>query len=308
MNKYERYPNNIFKPVEVSDGNEYYNLFKASFSSVYDLYKYLKSEPEINKESFNSPASIDGDVKFAGVPYEEALENLVASEIKGYDEFIKLNSSFTNAKEIPVNIYKTIMTQAGGHLNIPAYSAGNPLCYETEVKVLKPRFIRMYVTLSYSCDTSEKQIMNRAIIIASVVSSLEESGYKVDLNTFSLDEVPLANEMAFINVKVKNYSQKISMQSLYKVLCNVSFLRRILFRVLETLDVNSRWQYGYGSACKQDTIKRVLKLNNNDIIITSPKDLGITGEDLLTDFNNTIEKLGLHDKISVEKTRTLERK
>lgn len=306
MTNYERYPNNIFKPTTIDINGKEFDIYKASFKSLYDLYKYLKSEPEINKEVFNTLASESGNVNFAGVPYAEALENLISSETTGYDDFIKLNTQFESAKKIPVHIYETLKTQAGGHLNIQAYSVGNPLCYETEIKVLKPKFIRMFVTLSYSCNTTEKQVINRAIIIASIVSALEKFGYKVDLNTFSLDEA--SNEIEFINVKIKNYGQKISMQSLYKVLCNISFLRRILFRVIETLDLDSSWQYGYGKACNEETIRNVLKLNKDDILITSAFNLGIKGDDILEDFNNAIENLGLSNIISIKKEKQLERK
>lgn len=295
---YIRFPDNIFEAEDISVGNEKYKLYLARFRNLYDLYEYLKSNPTINREVFYELSSETGSRSFAGKPYEEAVEDLIGDIDPGYQEFLKLQNDINNARKIEIHKYKTIRTVAGGHLNVPAYSMGSPLCYETEEKIKKSRFVRMHVTLSYHCGTSKSQVLNRAIIITNVLKALERSGYNVDLNTFELSCE--WDELIYIVVNVKRHGETLNMQTLYKSLCNVEFLRRILFRVLETLDVKKSWNVGYGMTCYEEFTRKALKFDSNDIFFDQPSEMGIRGLDLVEDFENAIEHLNLTDKIDVE--------
>lgn len=295
---YIRFPYNIFEAEDISVRNEEYKLYLARFRNLYDLYEYLKSNPTINRTIFRELSSENGSRSFAGKPYEEAVEDLIGDIDPGYQEFLKLQSDINNARKIEIHKYKTIRAVAGGHLNVPAYSMGNPLCYETEEKIKKARFIRIHVMLSYYWGTTKNQVLNRAIIITNVLRALERAGYNVDLNTFELSRE--GNELVYIVVNVKRHGESLNMQALYKSLCNVEFLRRILFRVLETLDVKRSWNYGYGSTCDEKTTRDVLRFDDNDIFFDQPSEMGIRGMDLAEDFEKAIDNLKLGDKIDVE--------
>jgi len=296
-----RFSNNIFEPREIIYNDEKYILFLARFKNLHDLYDYLKSNPRINKQVFTKLSSLSNDSDFAGKPYNQAVEDLICSTDPGYDEFLKLQGFINKAVKMDVHKYKTIKTVSGGRLNIPSYSAGVPLCYETEEKILKPKFIKIHISLSYNWTTSKKQVYNRAIIITNIIKALESAGYNVDANTFEL--ASNSNEFIYISVDVKRHGERINMQALYKSLCHVEFLRRILFRVLETLDVKSDWNYGYGSTCGEKTVRKVLKLNENDIFFDQPGRMGIRGNDLSSDFESAIKYLGLSDNIDVESAK-----
>ena len=297
---YERFPNNIFKPTTIEDD---YAYFLARFSNLYDLYEYLKSDPWLNRSIFRNLASIDGEEDFAGKPYSEAVEDLIKDEYNpGYTEFVRLNNGLENCINVPVHKYKTVMTLAGGHLNIPAYSVGSPLCYETEERIVKPKFVSINAVLNYSWMTTKNQVFNRAVIMTNVLKALENAGYGIDLNVFSL--LRHSDEYMHIVIKIKNYGEKLNMISLYKTLCNIEFLRRIIFRIMETIEVESNWSYGYGSVCYEDEVVSVLKLNKNDIFFGPPDSLGIHGKDLGDDFARAIEYLKLDDKIDVDKAKS----
>lgn len=298
---YIRFQDNIFEPEIITVGDEEYNLYLARFRNLYDLYEYLKSNPKLNKKVFNQLHSITGTEEFAGKPYNEAVEQLISDIDPGYDEFLKLQKDINNAQNIEIHKYKTVRTVAGGHLNVPAYSMGNPLCYETEEKIKKPRFIRIHVSLSYSWRTTKSQVLNRAIIITNILKSLERAGYSVDLNTFELSKC--WDELAHIVVNIKRHGEKLNMQGLYKTLCHVEFLRRILFRILETLDVTNNWESSYGATCDEDFIREALKFNANDIFFDQPSEMGIGGVYLSRDFENAINHLNIGDKIDVEKAK-----
>ena len=90
------------------------------------------------------------------------------------------------------------------------------------------------------------------------------------------------------------------MQSLYKALCKIEFRRRILFRVLETLNVTNAWNYGYGTTCDKDFIIKFLNFKEGDIYFEPPSDMGIEGNDFIDDFTSAINYLKLTDMINTE--------
>lgn len=299
-NNIKNYPDNIFEPYNVSGDFGNYKMYKASFLNLYALYDYLKSNPDINRYVFRQLSSVDGSESFAGKPYDEALEDLIEEYDPGYEEFLKFQGKI-NAKKGKVHKYKTVRTVAGGHINVPAYSVGSPLCYESEERITKPKFVKMHVTLSYHWGTSKSQVLNRAIIITNILRALEKANYNVSLNTFELSEE--YRELIYIVVQIKKYGGTLDMQALYKTLCNVEFLRRILFRVLETLDVEENWSNGYGCTCNRDFTRDVLKFGKDDIYFDQPDRMGIYGRDLAEDFENAINRLNIQNKIDVEKAK-----
>ena len=288
---YEKFGDYIFPPEEINVGNESYTIYKARFNSLFDLYNYLKSDPKTNRIVFSNLASVSNDRSFAGKPYYEAVEDLIGDIDPGYKEFLTLQKDLNYASLKDIHKYNLVRTVAGGHLNIPAYSAG----------IKKPKFVRIHVTLSYSCMTTKKQVLNRAIIITNILTALEKAGYSVDLNVFELSERD--NELCYIIVQIKRQGERMNMAALYKTLCRVEFLRRILFRILETLDVKNYWGSGYGSTCYKDFTKKVLKFGPNDIYFDQPIHMGIEGDDLAEDFESAIRYLNLEDKIDVEKAK-----
>lgn len=296
----DNFPDNIFEPRKVEVDDSIYTLYKVRFNNLYALYEYLKSDPTINRGVFYKLSSIEGDSDFAGKPYKRAVEDLISEVDPGYQEFLKLQSDL-NATKGRIHKYKTIRTVAGGHLNVPAYCAGSPLCYETEEKIMKPKFVRMHVSLSYYWGTSKQQVLNRAIIITNVLKALENAGYSVDLNTFELSSC--GDELSHIIVQIKKHGGRMDMQALYKSLCHVEFLRRILFRVLETMDVQNGWCSGYGATCGESFTRDLLDFNKNDIFFDQPRDMGIRGNDLAEDFENAMDSLNLTDKIDVERAK-----
>lgn len=312
-NNERKYKKNIFPPRELNVGDSKYTIYKASFNSLYDLYNYLKSDPEINSETFPVSYSINNPSNFAGKSYSEALEDLVKILDVNDETLLKLKKNLLTAKNISVDKYRTVKSIGGGRVNIHDYMVGAPICYEVDEKIEQPKFVKMHVSLGYACDTSFEQVLNRAIIIINIVNALERAGYKVDLNTYEL--CINEDELLYIVVKIKRFNEIMNKSSLSKVLCNVEFLRRILFRVLETLSVkNPAWGQNYGLVCDNDEIvKSVLKMEKDDIYIPQPNKLNIQGNNLYDDFVSAIHELNLESffdirEIEREKELSLRRR
>lgn len=296
-----KFPNNIFPPKTVEVNGISYTVYQSRFTDLYDLYQYLKGSPHINRKVFPSLESEENDFAFAGKPYKEAVEDLIKEVDPGYEEFLELQKALNSGRQGTVHKYRTVKTVAGGHLHIPSYSAGAPLCYETEERVIKPKFIGIHATLSYRSLTTKAQVFNRAVIITNILKALEKAGYSVNLNTFKLAEN--SDELVHCVIQMKNYGGHLNMNALYQSLCHVEFARRILFRLLETTDVKTNWHDGYGSTCDEDFAKAVLKLNKQDLYFSTPNEMGIEGENIVQDFETVLECLNLCDKIDVEQVK-----
>lgn len=300
-NNRKEFPFNILEPDIITVDDTEYTRYRAKFNSLNDLYNYLSSNPRTNRKVFSELSSVTGSSSFAGIPYDEALEELSLPPRSGYVDFLKLSEQLDDTAMGYVQEYTTIKSPGGGYLDIPSYVTGDPLCFRTSRSIYTPKFIRVHVALSYYWGTTKKQVFNRALIIAALVNAFEQAGYIVEVNTFELSEKN--DEMIDIDVNIKNSDETFNKASLYKSLCYVEFLRRLLFRVLETLDVRNDWESGYGKTCEEDTVRKVRRLGENDIFFDQPESMGINGQNIERDFESVLKILNLQDKIDVEKAK-----
>lgn len=297
-NNYIDFPFNIYEPDEIVVDDDTYTRYRVKFNSLYDLYEYLKSEPRLNHEVFKSLESVENDSDFAGVSYEEALEDLINPPRTGFRSFLKLTDKLNNEALGYVKEYVEVKSPAGGTIDIPSYVSGNPYCFKTTKSIRVRKFLRINIMLSYYSGTTKDQVLNRALIIAALVNAFEQAGYVIEINTFEVSRC--YDEIIDIDVNIKGNSETFNKAALYKSLCYVEFLRRILFRILETLDVKNDWYHGYGVTCSESFIRKAKRFDDNDIFFDQPRDMGILGHDIKEDFENAIKHLKLEDKIDVE--------
>lgn len=294
---YEKYPHNLFPPRKITVNRSEYNYYLVRFNNLYEIYKYLKSDPYVNRSIFRTLSSREARPEFAGMPYVKAVEDLINLNDQVYFNFVDLVKDIAYAKTGTTHKYRTVRTLAGGHLNIPLYSAGSPYCYETQEQIKRPKFVNIYSALSYSSNTSKYQVFNRAVILISIISALEKQGYKINLNAFEMSTC--GNEIVNNVVGIKSYTDQTNLQTLYKTSCKVEFLRRIMFGVLETVDVKNEWGAGYGRTAKEDFAKSVLNVGKDDIYFGTPQELGVGGGSIEKDFKNCLANLKLDGNISV---------
>lgn len=298
---YLKYPKNVLEPRQIIIDDSYYTIYQFRFKGLNDLYNFLKSNPKINREVWYEDhliSSMDRNTGFHGKPYNEAVEDLISGPDEDYKRFLTVEKKF-DANSGLIHKYETKKEIAGGKINIPAYTAGSPLCYTTSKIITKPKFITVNVTLSYNCTTTQYQVFNRAIIITSLISSLEKAGYTVNVNAFELDEKQ--KELFCIIFELKRYGEKTNYPALYKSLCKIEFLRRICFRILEVSNVKEKWCKGYGKTCDKEMVEKVLKINGNDIYFDQPTQMGIKGISLTDDFEKALKHLQVGEMINIEK-------
>ncbi len=295
------FPFNIYEPDEIQIDDSIYTRYRAKFNSLHDLYSYLKSDPIVNRITFKKLESITGSVEFAGVSYERALEELEEPPRGEYREFLRLSERLSDDAMGYVQEHETIKAPGGGYVDVPSYASGDPLCYRISRSTYVPKFIRINIALSYFWGTTKSQVLNRALIIAALVNAFEQAGYVVEVNTFEISKED--DEFIDIDVNIKNSNETFNKASLYKSLCYVEFLRRLLFRVLETMDVQNDWSSGYGETVSESFVRKARRMDENDIFFDQPREMGIRGNDISEDFVNAIDYLNLGDKIDVEKAK-----
>lgn len=290
---------NILEPKTINIDGDNITLYTARFNGLYDLYDYLKSDPKINPKAFNedylSSIYFDGNIS-----YEEALENLKSKDFSE-ESLLRLKEKLPIVNRRVASKYILERSVSGGTINIPAFCQGDPYCYEIEERVKSPNYIKLFISLNYGSKTTTSQIDNRAIIIASLVDYLERANYHVELNCFALSYC--YSEVMKILINIKKPTEKTNMNDFCKMF-NEEFLRRLLFRVQETMDFQEAWsENGYGWLVGPESTKKILDIDSKEVLIGSPKDLGIKGNDLIEDYISTLNNINLTGTINSERLK-----
>lgn len=281
--------------------NEYETLYKYNFSNLNDLYNYLKSNPTVNTRIFRKQASLKNDTDFSGVPLTEATEYLKGGYNIDFDKFDMATRSIRKIGYEDVDSRKLVLSQHGGVYLSPLVAAGVPNCMVKYERDTNPKHITIYFQLGYSWMTTPTQVFNRGIATINLIQSLEDKGYIVDLKVFELSECD--NEYIDLSVNIKQVDELLNITKCYYPLVSKEFLRRLLFRVLESTPVNSSWSQGYGSSLNSDEIRKFYKLKEKDLIIAPPIEIGIRGEDIFEDTVSLFENLNLDTEFDLTKLK-----
>jgi len=290
--------------ISKRNGKTVYNVL---FSSVTDLYNYLKSNPKINKKVFDELSSIKKDKIVYGESLDKSIEYLLGGYNVGFDNFLKsieiLRESsydYSDSRQLKKGIY-------GGVPLAPLVASGIPECMLRYDRRKDARVRNIYFSLSYNAQTTTEQIRNRGLIILYIIDALEKNG---DIINFKANEISYyESEVVNIEVVLKKSSDLfLNIEKCYFPFVGKEFLRRIMFRVLECLPVTEYgWQHTYGRVLSNSDIKEFLNLKKNDILIPEPRKMGITGYDIYDDTISTINYLNLATEFDTEKIKKLKR-
>ena len=281
--------------------NEYKTLYKYNFSNLNDLYNYLKSNPTVNTRIFKKQSSLNDNTDFSGVPLQEATEYLKGGYNIDFDKFNIATRSIRKIGYEDVDSRKLVLSQHGGSYLSPLVAAGVPNCMVRYERDTNPKHVTIYFQLGYSWQTTASQVFNRGIATINLIQALEDKGYIVDLKVFELCECD--NEYIDLSVNIKHVDELLNITKCYYPLVSKEFLRRLLFRVLESAPVTSNWSLGYGSSLAKDEIRKFYKLKEKDLIIPPPIEIGINGEDIFEDTVSLFENLDLQNEFDLTKLK-----
>ena len=283
------------------DGLRKYSTFEYYFQNLTDLYNYLKSNPKVNSHIFRRQSSLTNGSDFAGENLTQAIEYLNG----GYNfNFENFDNATRNIRKLGIEDEESTKLERalhGGAYLYPLVAAGVPDCMIRYRQDSDPKHITVYFQLGYSASTTESQIFNRGVATINLIQSLESKGYIVDLKVFELSIE--SDEIVDITVNLKKTDQLLNVTKCYYPFVSKEFLRRLLFRVLESAPVENDWSNGYGRPASTSEMRDFYKLKDKDLVISQPREMGIDGDNIYTDTITLFKKLGLDNEFDLSKLK-----
>ncbi len=271
-----------------------YNVMEYDFDSITEFIDYIDKTPvQINKFG-NNPSSEDDDYDFCKTHtleeakqlckfgYHENFDKLIELKIQ-LERYIKMSS----ARNRQYNYY------VGYAPDVKAYLEGSPLSMLNKQNP-RQKHIDIYYNSAISSIVSANQIFNRGAITLMLVEILESMGFTVGLNIFAMAQTH--DQIHYAKFNLKRPGERLNVLKLYFPLCHPSFIRRLVLRLMEaTPDINSIWHDGYGTPCNDYTIRTIIDLKPNDIVICRPDEMNIRGYDIVDDANNMFDYINNFD-------------
>ena len=276
------------------------NVMEYDFDSITEFIDYLDDTPiNTNIWDCGNLASDTGSYDFCKThSFQEAKDLCKFGLHDKFDKLVELK--LTLEKYIKMSRKKNTQHNfyVGYTPDVKAYLEGNPLSMLNN-QYPKRRHIDIYYNSAISWTVSTNIIFNRGAITLCLVEILENMGFSVGLNIFTLSECD--GQVHYAKFNLKRNGERLNIQKLFFPLCNPSFLRRLVFRLYEeTPDITRCWIDGYGKALDDYTIRKIIDLKDNDIVICKPDEMGVRGYDIIDDANAMFDYINKFTSKDVE--------
>lgn len=149
---------------------------------------------------------------------------------------------------IPVSQFKDtfLYDVAGDEPEITRYLANEPenMLVFTQEEDLDHKQIHLLVNCGYSGGIPHDVIYNRGAVVVTLISKLEDLGYRVKLDICEITKSSKGNIVKVL-IQMKDYNEQIDIDRIAFCLCHPSFLRRILFSLYESFPKNIVIEFGF---------------------------------------------------------------
>lgn len=141
----------------------------------------------------------------------------------------------------------------GTRLDVSSYAVGSPLALMTayeEPERRKTRFVRILVDTSVSWMVDKKDIQTRGAAIVALCDALNTLGYSTEVWATSsiASEMSKDSDKFVALVPVQGVGEPWDVRSAMFPLAHASFLRRIVFGLMESLSTEERERFRVGNA------------------------------------------------------------
>lgn len=277
---------------------KFMKVYKVSFRSMSELYLYLSEAPPVNTKVFAKQHSIIGDSEFAGVPFEKALDYCLGGYEGDYNVVMKMQKELEKYVPVEVIARKAVKSVAGSRPNVPAFVAGSPKAMYRRERAKEKKFCTVYFNLAYPANTPHSAILNRGALALSLVKLLEAEGMGVNLKVFM--SVYMRNEIFLFDISLKSPQELLNAKKCFYPLCSREFVRRIIFRVMESVPFEcSEWYPNYGRALSDGQFRNIFGISQNDMVISAPGEMGVTGKNIFSDGAEMFRIMGIDDSIII---------
>lgn len=276
-----------------------YDIFHYEFETLRQFLNQSQAA-EFNARVFNSynpDSHKQGSDWYGTDTYEEAVELCEKGWSEGFERLVRLKKRIDEKVLSPVSQPRQVPDVIGYSPSVPDWLQGNPLSMWNSVKKQVPTFINVYINMAYNCMTDRNAVLNRGIIVQSIVDALQDRGYSVRFKTCIL--VRDSDEMIFATFKLKGEGEKLNIRKTYFPLCHPSFFRRLVFRLMETTPFRYEyWDDGYGYPADSSIVKEIINPGPNDILITQPSEIGVRGYDIDDDLDAILDFTNLREVLT----------
>lgn len=287
---------------------ENYKVYNIRFSNLTDLYDFLKSNPKVNTKVFSRQASLSSDSDFYGESLEKSIEYCLGGYKRDFENFLRTSSEL---KRIGIEDTDERVLKRGFYGGVPLAplaAAGVPDCMLRYDRSEDVKYVTIYFNLAYPAFTSTSAIVNRGLATLYLIEALENRGYIVNFKAFELSYC--GREAINISIDLKKPGDLfLNIEKCYYPMKAKEFLRRILFRVLESAPVEYyNWSDGYGRAASVGEMKEFLSASDHDLIVGTPSDMNIGGANIYSDTLSLIKKLRIENEFDIERIKALAEK
>ena len=266
-----------------------FDVMEYDFDSIMEFIDYLDNTP-INTDIWDLKelGSNTDDYKFFKTHSLQEAEDLCKYGYhENFDKLIKLKVNLEKYIKKTYKRSKQYNYYVGYAPDVKAYLEGNPLSMFNRQNH-KRKHIDIYYNLAVSCRTTTNQIFNRGVMTLCLTEMLEKMGFSVGLHVFSM--LKRDGQIHFAKFNLKKAGERINVQKLFFPLCHPSFLRRLVVRLMEeTPDIKCGWTHGYGFPCDDYTVRQIIGLKENNIVICKPEEMGVRGKNIVDDANAMVD-------------------
>ena len=259
-----------------------YNVLEYNFRSLHDFTKYISETPVSRHFRLRDHKSMEEDAKVP-IDYDRAI----------YYCNNGCNVNFTNLlclkKKIDTTLlFPSIKTEVKRDIvgicpSVPDYLTGNPMSMWNVKNSPEYRCIEICVNLACDYQTTQEQLFARGIFVQSLIDTLQYKGYGVSLNAFHAST--FRDEMLIAYFGLKNANERLNVRKTYFPLCDLAFMRRLIFRLIEVAPLKYSWAYNYGVPANRRLIESFVQMPEKRLIIPEPDEIGIMGKDINKDLD-----------------------
>jgi hypothetical protein len=196
-------------------------------------------------EAHNSSHEIR-DSKWAGTEtFEEAITLAYTGWPEGRKKLAHAVVQAKPAREVYRSIHRDI---AGEYPIVPLAAAGDPMAMVTPKPSLRAAspVISIVACCWYNSGVTPKQVLNRGAALLSIVDSLENAGYSVELSLAGRSDA--GGQQFHVSVDYKRAGEALDIDRAAFALLHAATLRRLAFAVMEQDHrLENAYGYGYGT-------------------------------------------------------------
>lgn len=236
-----------------------------TFDSIEDYLSYLE-KAEVQEAFAGGASSETGSEEFTGTTsLEHAISLARFGWHDGFNDLVRLTDDVKRAMDYTPEVNSTFHDYVGFAPDVKAYMEGSPICMINAPVVQKPH-IDVYMNTSIDGFADENEVYLRGAAVLALCEVVEATGIMVDLHLFEMSFID--KDVMYSEFTVKGRDERVNLAKLHFPLCHPSWVRRLNFRLIETMPgVTQAWAGSYGIPAERKMAEEVIGIGENDVLV-----------------------------------------